>query len=448
MNILDLAQKKVKLRKVSSTNGGEWQGPCPGCGGNDRFHVWPGQNQGEGSYWCRGCGKAGDTIQFLRDFEGMSFQEACDYLNIDVPDQPRQFGPAQRRIEPVEFTPAEHQSPTDLWQTKAEALVVWAQGQLLKNAEVLSWLAARGIDRAAAERYRLGWNPGEKGKDLYRARTAWGLPVITKDNGRPRVLWIPRGLVIPVIIDGTVHRVRIRRPEGEPRYYVIPGSSAHIMHLEPQRRAAVIVESELDAVAVVANNQIAGAVAVGTSHGKPDAVVYESLKGSLQILNALDFDKAGSAACRWWDEHFDQNDRWPVSRGKDPGEAYELGIDLDCWIKAGLAPALIIDDKQAAPATSHIPAPEPAKPEARVLITGTGSLHPAVRELYQLLQNNPSVVIINEPARFTILRHGKYVGGRINQLVFQVPEVTDYILAHPADRIDGTNLIPQTKEEQ
>jgi len=144
------------------------------------------------------------------------------------------------------------------------------------------------------------------------------------------------------------------------------------MHLEPDRRAVVIVESELDAVAIAANNQIAGAVAVGTSHGKPDAAVYESLKGSLQILNALDFDKAGSTAGKWWDEHFHQSDRWPVPWGKDPGEAYELGIDLECWIKAGLAPALIIDDKQAAPAKPHSPAPEPAKPEARVLVTGTG----------------------------------------------------------------------------
>ena len=61
MNILDLygASGAGELRKASTTKGGEWHGPCPGCGGDDRFHVWPEQKDG-GTYWCRGCNKAGD----------------------------------------------------------------------------------------------------------------------------------------------------------------------------------------------------------------------------------------------------------------------------------------------------------------------------------------------------------------------------------------------------
>ena len=77
MNTLDLAMKNVVLKKASGTNGGEWQGPCPACGGDDRFHVWPEQNEGKGAYWCRGCGKTGDNIQYLRDFCGLSFRDAC-----------------------------------------------------------------------------------------------------------------------------------------------------------------------------------------------------------------------------------------------------------------------------------------------------------------------------------------------------------------------------------
>jgi phage/plasmid primase-like uncharacterized protein len=44
----------VALKKVASTNGGEWAGPCPGCGGSDRFRVWPVDRGGRGSFWCRG----------------------------------------------------------------------------------------------------------------------------------------------------------------------------------------------------------------------------------------------------------------------------------------------------------------------------------------------------------------------------------------------------------
>ena len=32
-SVLELALKKTTLKKVSNTHGGEWQGPCPGCGG-------------------------------------------------------------------------------------------------------------------------------------------------------------------------------------------------------------------------------------------------------------------------------------------------------------------------------------------------------------------------------------------------------------------------------
>jgi hypothetical protein len=448
MNTLDLAQKREKLRKVSGTNGGEWQGPCPGCGGEDRFHVWPQQNQGQGSYWCRGCGKGGDAIQFLRDFEGMSYHDACAYLNIDMPDRPEHATLRQPREQKQGFIPARHVPPAELWQEKAEKLTAWAQEHLMTNAEVLAWLAARGIDRTAAENYRLGWNPGEDGKDIFRARPAWGLSEIRKENGRLRALWIPQGLVIPLIIDGIVHRIRIRRPEGEPRYYVVPGSSANTMHLEASRRATVIVEAELDAIAIAAGTALAGAVAVGTSHGKPDAAVYENLKTCLQILVALDFDHAGTCAMKWWSEHFDNCDRWPVPRGKDPGEAFQMGIDLEAWIKAGLPPALTIGGQEPRISIQNSGVrrqksgeKRSQNPETENLKLDTDGLPSAVLELDMLLKTNPSVKIINTPRRYTVLRNGKYVGGRINQLVFLNQEVRDYIMNHPAAEITGENLI-------
>jgi len=438
MNVLDLAQKRVKLRKVSGTNGGEWQGPCPACGGTDRFHVWPRQSK-DGSYWCRQCGRAGDNIQFLRDFEGMTFKEACDFLTIDIPDRSDRVTPSQPGRERPGFTPAEHLPPADIWQEKAENLTARSREQLMKNAGVLAWLADRGIDRTAADNYCLGWNPGDNGKDLYRARKAWGLPEIRKDNGRLKALWIPRGLVIPLIIDGVILRIRIRRPDGEPRYYVIPGSSSHTMLLEEGRRAFVVVESELDAIAVAAGNTLAGSVAVGTSHGKPDAHTFDILKRSLQILVSLDFDKAGANAMTWWRDHFDRCDRWPVPVGKDPGDAFRMGTDLEQWIKTGLPPALTIKAHGERQKTKDSPVKyHPESSETGIL--RIGHVPAAVYELEGLLKQNPTVVIINTDRRFTVLRNGKYVGGRINQLVFS-EEVRGYIFNHPATEINGENLI-------
>lgn len=454
INTLDLASKKTNLKKAASTHGGEWHGPCPACGGTDRFHVWPHQNEGKGGYWCRACGKAGDNIQFLIDFEGMDFKDACAYLNIERPDhRPDNHAP----VTSQPFTPTEHSNPAQLWQEKAEKFVTWAQGNLKNNQEVLTWLAARGIDQQAAEAARLGWNPGEDGKDIFRARKAWGLPELLKENGKPRMLWIPRGLVIPYCpplagvaqgVGGGVVRIRIRRQEGEPRYYVVPGSSMSTMIIGRERRAFVIVESELDAIACAAATDLAGSVALGTLQGKPDAAAYAVLKEAVQILNALDYGDTGGGkaaaerAMKWWSENFnDRCDRWPVPKGKDPGEAHAMGIALKSWIEAGMPPVITMKKKArgsqlaARSASSYqLPATNSKLPE---------NTHPLLAELWTLLRSNPGVKIINAPDRFTILRNGKYVGGRINHLVMREKEVTDYIFDHPSEEITWQNLIRQ-----
>lgn len=436
MNTLDLASKKVNLKKVASTHGGEWHGPCPGCGGTDRFHVWPENNKGKGGFWCRACGKTGDNIQFLIEFDGMDFKAACQYLNLNMDDYKtrRQDPPPKKEFEPVD-----HKSPDELWQERAEKFLSWSEGQLHKNQDVMAWLAARGINTAAVKRARLGWNPGENGNDIFRPRPSWGLPALKKEDGRARMLWLPRGLVIPYVIGGVIQRLRIRRNEGEPRYYVVPGSSMSIMIIGADRRAFVTVESELDAIACAAATDLAGAVAMGSSHAKPDAGAYTILKNSLQILNALDYDKAGADAYAWWKNTFGVKcDRWPVPVGKDPGEAYAMGKDLGAWIKAGLPPLFTMDVKAEIARDKKI-IEESAGPQAP-------AISPLISELYKLLKNNPGVKIINTPERYTVLKNDRYVGGRINELVMREQEIIDYIIAHPDAEITHANLIaPENK---
>jgi DNA primase len=460
MNTFDLASKRTNLKKVASTHGGEWAGACPSCGGNDRFRVWPNENAGKGGYWCRSCGMKGDNIQFLIDFEGMTFKDACQYLNIQPEARPDDQPPPQR----AEWKPTAHPDPAQIWQEKAEKFVAWAQERLSGNQQQLDWLAARGISQAAAVAARLGWNPGEDGHDIFRQRTSWGLPEQIKENGKARMLWIPRGLVIPYIPAAAggrvIRRIRIRRPNNilqemrekypnkEPaRYVVIPGSSAATMILDVARKAFVIVESELDAIACAAATDLAGAVALGTLEGKPDAEAFTILKDALQILNALDYGDQGGGkaaaerAIKWWAGQFgDRCDRWPVPQGKDPGEAYALGTPIGQWIEKGLPPVVTLTARKsvAPPAERREPA---ASAENKEFARPTEHTPPLLAELWTLLRANPSVVIINQPDRFAILRNGKYVGGRINWLVTREKEVTDYIFAHPAAEINWKNLI-------
>ena len=234
---------------------GELCGPCPWCGGKDRFTIFAGQGaDGLGRFWCRQCGKGGDTIQFVRDLHEVSFAEANKILGL--PDTPRRRESQPEREQPKtpEFTPSPIVPPNAAWQERAANLVFWAACQLRETPEVQEWLLLeRGITLNAALSANLGWIP----QDYYRPREAFGLPPEIKENGKPRRVWIPRGLSIPVVTGrGEILRVKIRvAPEpgrDRPKYIPIPQVEKCTVPFLRERHtgAAVwqVVESELDAV--------------------------------------------------------------------------------------------------------------------------------------------------------------------------------------------------------
>lgn len=62
---------------------GEYSGPCPTCGGDDRFIVWPDEGGEErGRYYCRGCRDSDDAIGFLQKHRGYSYPDACKALGL------------------------------------------------------------------------------------------------------------------------------------------------------------------------------------------------------------------------------------------------------------------------------------------------------------------------------------------------------------------------------
>lgn len=351
MKLLDLVPN---MRKVGAN---EYHGPCPACGSkhsnpalSDRFSV---RTDGEIERWfCRNCGN-GDAIDYLREYEGKSYREACAILGKEIREQDEHSRPQLRKPAGTAdtFQPRQCQDPAEVWQQHATKLVDWAHQQLLGNQQQLQWLADRGLDLNAVERYGLGWNPGENGRDLYRVREAWGLKTILKDDQKTKKkLWLPIGLVIPCYQDDKLHRIRIRRPEGEPRYYLVPGSGTAPMIQGRDQRAFVIVESELDALMIHASaGDITGAISQGNSTAKPDEASHAMLQQALSILVALDSDDAGMLASVWWRKNYPQAERWPVPVGKDPGDSYKAGVNIRQWIVDGLPPVLTMPKRKPVP---------------------------------------------------------------------------------------------------
>lgn len=328
MNIIELLSKQgFSFRKVGNA---ELAGPCPFCGGEDRFRVWPDEGE-NGKFWCRGCNFKGDPIEFLR-LQGKTFSAACDEVGRNAGESRERHFPTFSHLR--RWTPAEAETPSDGWRDRAERFTSWCHDRLLENAEIIEWLEReRGITQKDIEAAGLGWNPTE----VWRDRSAWGLPEELNAEGKPKRLWLPAGLVIPTYAaDGKLMRVRVRRPEGEPRYVVVAGSSSMPM-VCGESGPVVVVESELDALLIVAKVPDVMAVALGSASIRPDRETTATIESAAALLVSLDADSAGGkAAWGFWQQNFPQAKRWPVPLGKDPTEALTLGLDLAAWIAAGV----------------------------------------------------------------------------------------------------------------
>jgi len=370
--ILDLVRRKVgegKVRRVSSNKGGEYHSPCPVCDGDDRFHVWPNQDGGEtaqragasGTFWCRACGGGGDIIELLKFMDGLEYGAACRELHIELDESShrRGFRPLkQPKRGDDAWAPTQWKVPSEKWRDHATKLALAAHEQLLSTPRILAYLAKRGLPLEAVQRYRLGYLEGEdKTKTcLYRARAAFDLPERrTADGTKVRSsLWIPRGLTIPLWSGEEVHRIRFRRRKEDlqdkksGKYLCLEGSGQAPMALAPEGVADslatwVVVEAELDAIAVHhACGAKVGVLAALTNLGKPDVAAHRQISKAKLVLVATDFDAPDSKGNRpgykgwlWWKECYPVARRWPVPMGKDPGEAFALGLDLAEWIGAG-----------------------------------------------------------------------------------------------------------------
>jgi len=334
MNLLDLLPG---LKRTATTHGGEYAGPCPFCGGRDRFRAWPDQGP-TGRYWCRGCGKHGDGIQYLRDKDGLSFRDACATLGVT----PSLTGKPGHRSGQATGTggawePRQATAPGDAWADRAGAFLGACQKNLTEpsGADCRAFLIGRGLSPETIRAAGLGWNMA----DRYENRDAWGVDQEAREDGKPRRVWLPAGLVIPCFAGGQLVRLRVRRPDpGDgPRYVIIPGSGTEPLTLG-MGRTVVVVESELDAFLIHQEaGDLAGVIALGSATTRPDAGTDRTLRTAGLILVALDSDEAGaSESWKWWAKHYPNARRWPIPNAKDTGDAWKAGLNLRAWVLAGL----------------------------------------------------------------------------------------------------------------
>ena len=113
-------------------------------------------NDEKGFYHCFGCGAHGDAIRFLTDHRGLPFMDAVKELagkaGMDVP------APDPRERERQERSTGLHDVMAAAQKWFAEQLAG------IEGGEARAYLAKRGIDTKAVERFGIGFAPDARGK--------------------------------------------------------------------------------------------------------------------------------------------------------------------------------------------------------------------------------------------------------------------------------------------
>lgn len=244
-NVFDLAQNDTHLKKVSGSGGGEYAGPCPFCGGRDRFRVQPSNKEG-GRWYCRHCGggKWNDACDYIMRRNSVTFPEAKRLLDGDSP-----FAPITRKPQPEQAPQHQAEYDTEVWAARAMEFTAYCEGMLLSDAgfPTVDWLADdRGIATEVICRARLGYNP----KDIWDAPERWGYP---KSHEK---IYLSHGLVIPNIDTAGIHAIKIRRGEADKKYTQVKGSGVWMYGgwtCSEETLVGLMFESELDALLAVSS---------------------------------------------------------------------------------------------------------------------------------------------------------------------------------------------------
>ena len=271
IDLVDFAQGYTQLRQISRA--GEYAGPCPRCGGEDRFHV-KGQR-----FYCRQCyPRGGDVIDLVQILHHLDFREACRLLMDTSPffsERPiaavHQPSPPATPEQPVHAVESFHESAYKTMLATSRKLFS------PDGAPGRAYLYDRGLTERTCQAYRLGF--GLSFHPLRRRNEpAIFIPWLSHDGQRVEALRLR------FIEESTVKAER---------YALKPGSTPVVFGQHLLRPAAhlVIVEGEFNCMAL--QQQGVMALSLGSQTGTRHPA-------SLEALSALVKDYADISV--WFDD--------------------------------------------------------------------------------------------------------------------------------------------------
>jgi hypothetical protein len=123
-------EDEVARRGIKLVGRGERIGPCPLCGGKDRFAI----NIKKQIWNCRGCARGGDVVDLVQHLDGVDFKAAVVTLG----------GCERKPIAPVKPT-AHHEKEDDQEKTD-RALRIWDEASEVNGTLAEQYLRRRGLE--------------------------------------------------------------------------------------------------------------------------------------------------------------------------------------------------------------------------------------------------------------------------------------------------------------
>lgn len=326
IHLLALAQQDgFQVVRRSTSRGGQYNGPCPWCGGHDRFRIQPYYGN-YGWFACARCDRRGSTVDYLMLRRGMSRGEALHAVGW----QSAGHDAPHVSVPPAALT-GRHQwnDPANQWQAAAWDFALACRDTLWSPAgqAALNYLRGRGLNDRTIRAAMLGYHAHVE----YGPASVWG-------SKSPLKLW--RGITIPWISrhQGQIWRLTVRDERANDkseRYRQVSGGSNGLYladSLTLKRPVTVVTEGEFDALSLA---QVCGhtsaVVATGTTSGARTPQCLSLLSRQKRVLIAFDAEEAGDEAARWWLA------RLPGARrlrpwGKDASAMLQAGLDLTAWL--------------------------------------------------------------------------------------------------------------------
>lgn len=135
-------------------------GPCPACGGTDRFSI----DRRKNSFYCRAAAKGGDAIRMVEYLTGANFLGAVESITGEAPPR-REQREESRKADPrlIEQRRLDAEAEADRRVREglayrdreiARAAAIWREGRPLSGSPAEAYLRLRGVQAPLGARLR------------------------------------------------------------------------------------------------------------------------------------------------------------------------------------------------------------------------------------------------------------------------------------------------------